>query len=407
MCIIKELEGFSIKNVESNLPQLIGELEENIMRKVPVYALRPGMKLGRSIFTSDGIMLLRSGMLLTKKSINRLKLMEIPCVYIDDGFDNDVEVSDVVTDEVRSTAIKRVRSIFNNAKVSKKGCSISYVLNESNIRDIVENILENILSRNDVVVSLTDIRSFDDYTYGHSVNVCVLSLITGNALGLSQKSLTQLGIGAILHDIGKVLTPKEILNKPGNLTEEEFEIIKRHTEEGYNLVRAKKNISNLAASVIYEHHERVNGTGYPRGIRAEEIHLYSKIVGLVDVYDALTADRIYRKGYMPHQAYEMLAGTGNSQFDFEVLSAFLKNIAMYPVGVFVELNSGQVGTVIKTIKGLTHRPVIRVYFEEKNIPVSKPYEVDLSEELNLMITRVLDFEEVDKLSIKVKKFLKG
>lgn len=182
MCIIKELEGFSIKNVESNLPQLIGELEENIMRKVPVYALRPGMKLGRSIFTSDGIMLLRSGMLLTKKSINRLKLMEIPCVYIDDGFDNDVEVSDVVTDEVRSTAIKRVRSIFNKAKVSKKGCSISYVLNESNIRDIVENILENILSRNDVVVSLTDIRSFDDYTYGHSVNVCVLSLITGNAL---------------------------------------------------------------------------------------------------------------------------------------------------------------------------------------------------------------------------------
>ena len=153
----------------------------------------------------------------------------------------------------------------------KKGCSISYVLNESKIRDIVENILENILSRNDVVVSLTDIRSFDDYTYGHSVNVCVLSLITGNALGLSQKSLTQLGIGAILHDIGKVLTPKEILNKPGNLTEEEFEIIKRHTEEGYNLVRAKKNISNLAASVIYEHHERVNGTGYPRGIRAEEI----------------------------------------------------------------------------------------------------------------------------------------
>ena len=127
----------------------------------------------------------------------------------------------------------------------------------------------------------------------------------------------------------------------------------------------------------------------------------------MDVYDALTADRIYRKGYMPHQAYEMLAGTGNSQFDFEVLSAFLKNIAMYPVGVFVELNSGQVGTVIKTIKGLTHRPVIRVYFEEKNIPVSKPYEVDLSEELNLMITRVLDFEEVDKLSIKVKKFLKG
>lgn len=204
-----------------------------------------------------------------------------------------------------------------------------------------------------------------------------------------------------------MLTPKEILNKLGNLTEEEFEIIKRHTEEGYNLVRAKKNISNLAASVIYEHHERVNGTGYPRGIRAEEIHLYSKIVGLVDVYDALTADRIYRKGYMPHQAYEMLAGTGNSQFDFEVLSAFLKNIAMYPVGVFVELNSGQVGTVIKTIKGLTHRPVIRVYFEEKNIPVSKPYEVDLSEELNLMITRVLDFEEVDKLSIKVKKFLKG
>lgn len=374
------------------------------MRKVPVHYLRPGMKIGSSVFTSEGILLLRSGTFLTKNAVNRLKLMDIPAVFIDDGFIKDVDIAGVISDETRNDAIKKVRNIFGQMEIAKKAQRVCLVLDETKITDVVEKILENLLLRSDVLVSLSDIRTFDDYTYGHSVNVCILALLTGNALNLSRSSLIQLGTGAMLHDLGKILTPKEILNKPGELSEEEFKTIKRHSEDGYMLLREKGKIGSLAASVVREHHERIDGSGYPRGLKGDKIHILSKIVGLVDVYDALIADRVYRKGYMPHEAYEMLAAAVDIIFDFQVVKAFLDNIAMYPIGSFVELDTGQVGAVVKAVKGLTHRPVIRVFFEEKSIPVVKTYEIDLSTKLNVMITRVLDFLEVDKLSLKLKQY---
>ncbi|WP_084296049.1 HD-GYP domain-containing protein [Desulfitibacter alkalitolerans] len=385
----------------------VKEIGGNVMRKVPVHYLRPGMKIGSSVFSSEGILLLRSGTFLTKNTVNRLKLMDIPAVFIDDGFIKDVEVVDVISDETRNDAIKKVRNIFGQVEIAKKAQRLCLVIDESKITDVVEKILENLLLRNDVLVSLSDIRTFDDYTYGHSVNVCTLALLTGNALKLSHNSLVQLGTGAILHDLGKILTPKDILNKPGALSEEEFNTIKRHCEDGYMLLREKGKVGSLAASVVREHHERIDGSGYPRGLKGDKIHILSKIVGLVDVYDALTADRVYRKGYMPHEAYEMLAAAVDISFDFQVVKAFLDNIAMYPIGSFVELDTGQVGAVVKAIKGLTHRPVIRVFFEDKSIPVVKPYEVDLSTKLNVMINRVLDFLEVDKLSLKLKQYHEG
>ncbi|KUO53387.1 MAG: hypothetical protein APF76_09095 [Desulfitibacter sp. BRH_c19] len=377
------------------------------MRKVPADYLRQGMKLGSSVYTNEGIMLLRSGMILTKNAINRLKLMDIPSIYIDDGFIKDIEIENVISDETRNDAIKKVKNIFNNVENKQKCGRVSFILNESKIVGVVEKLLENLLQKPDILVSLSDIRSFDDYTFGHSVNVCTLALLTGNALKLPHSSLVQLGTGAILHDLGKILTPKEILNKPGALTDEEFNIIKMHSEDGYNLIREKSTIGNLATSVILQHHERIDGSGYPSGLKGNKIHLYSKIVGLVDVYDALTADRIYRKAFMPHQAYEMIAGSGDVHYDFEVVKAFLSKIAMYPIGSLVEINTGEVGVVIKTIKGLTHRPIVRIFFQEKNVPLGKPYELDLSTQLNITITKVLDFSEVDKLSLKMKQYKEG
>lgn len=371
------------------------------MRKVPVHRLKPGMKVGRSVITSEGILLIRAGITLSNKIINRLKNMDIPSVYIDDGFINDIELVDVISEETRADALKRVRNIFSNTKIIKKGGKINYILDEKQVSELVNNIIDNLLQRNDILVSLSDIRSYDDYTYGHSVNVCVLALLTGNSLGLTNSSLFQLGAGALLHDLGKIMIPKKILNKPTRLTDEEFDIIKRHTIDGYKLIKSKNSFNHLAASVIYEHHERLNGTGYPRGLKGNDIHLYGKIVGLVDVYDALTADRVYRNAYLPHQAYEMLAGAGDNFFDYEIITAFLKNIAMYPIGSFVELSTGQIGIVVKNIKGLTHRPTVRIYFEKENYPVDNPYEIDLVEKIRVMITKVLDYDEVEKLTQKM------
>jgi len=373
------------------------------LQRVSTHALRSGMKVGRSVYTNEGVILIKAGMHITEKNINRLKILDIPSIYIEDGFVDDIEIKEVISQQTRADAIKRVRDLFNKTEVHSKAGKITVILNEDKLTHIVETLLSEVLNSKDIMISLTDIRAFDDYTFAHSVNVCVLALITGKTLGLSKKSLTQLGIGAVLHDLGKVFIPKEILNKPDTLSVNEFEVVKKHPEDGFKLVKAKGMINDLSASVIFEHHERYNGSGYPRGLKKKQIHLYGRIVGVVDTYDALTADRVYRNAYLPYQAYEMLAGSGDNQFDYEVVKAFLSNIAIYPIGTFVELNTGQVGAVVDVIKGLTHRPKIRVFFEESARPVGHPYEVDLTSELSLMIDKVLKFEDLEKLSTTARR----
>jgi len=368
------------------------------VRKVPVDSLRPGMKVGRSIYDSCGRLLVAAGAVLSRGYIRRLKAYGVPAVYIDDGLLPDVCVEDVTSDDVRVQAMKQVRLLLEE---ETQGAPVGRALiRVQEMAQTVNEIIDQLLSRESVVVNLTDIRSLDDYTFGHSVNVCVLSLITGITLGYGREELFRLGMGAVLHDIGKVRVPEEILNKPGSLTGEEFEVVKQHTVYGYELLRSLPDVGHASAYVALQHHERHDGQGYPEGLRGDEIHPFARIVAVADVFDALTSDRVYRRALPVHEAWEMLAGSGDYFFEFRIVRAFLFNVAAYPVGTIVALSSGEVGVVVETARGLSRHPRVRVLFDAGGAPVTDGREWHLAKERGVTVVRVVGEEELENPEIK-------
>ena len=215
------------------------------------------------------------------------------------------------------------------------------------------------------MVNVVDIRTYDDYTFSHSLNVAVLSCVLGTVLGLSYHSLNTLTMGALMHDIGKVFIDKRIINKPGKLTSEELEQAHRHSLLGYNYLCANRSIPEEARLVALAHHEQFGGGGYPSGLSGTQIHQFSRIVCIADVYDALVSDRPYRRAMLPSDAVEYIMSGYNTMFDPDIVSAFTKRIAPYPVGTCVKLSSGEVGVVVNNFETNCLRPRVRIIKENK------------------------------------------
>jgi HD-GYP domain-containing protein (c-di-GMP phosphodiesterase class II) len=365
------------------------------VRKIPVKYLQPGMVVARTVYSDDGFILLGSGSIIKKRYIYQLEKFNITSIYVEDALLPDVEVEDVISEKTRIEAVKTVKDMLNTIK-REANSGRFIIVHSKKLAKTIQNIIRDILSNKLLMVNLMDIRSTDSYTFAHSVNVAVLSILTGVAMGLSESCLYHLGIGAILHDVGKVFIPGEILNKPSALTPGEYKVIKRHSEFGLSIVEKHPQISALSKRIIYEHHERFDGTGYPQGLKGSDIHPFSQIVGMADMFDALTADRIYRKGFLPNEAYELLAGSGGRLFDYELVKVFLSHIAAYPVGTVVRLNTGEMGIVVDTPKGLSTRPTVRILFQQDRL-VKEPYEIKLAENLRVLISDVINEEEMTTL----------
>ncbi|ABO51157.1 metal dependent phosphohydrolase [Desulforamulus reducens MI-1] len=362
------------------------------MRKIPLDYIRPGMQTAKRVYSASGHVLLNAGVKLTSGYIQQLKKLGIPSLYIEDKFTEDILIKDVIPDELRMQTIKEVKNIFSKEVGSGKFTYQDAARMERAVQDIITELICNRAA----VVNITDIRSYDDYTYAHSVNVCILAILAGLSMELSKPSLYHLGMGALLHDIGKVQIPRAILNKPGKLTAEEFTVIKNHSTYSYNSLRKYEGISHLSALIAYEHHEKYDGSGYPKGLKQGEIHQLSQITGMVDMYDALTADRVYRKAFPPQEACEMIAAAGNYFFDFNIIDPFLRNIAPYPLGTFVELSNGCLGVVVEVEKGYPANPTVRVLLDQNKEPTSS-YLINLGEKLDLVISQVVPENQLLKL----------
>ncbi|NLW45662.1 MAG: HD-GYP domain-containing protein [Syntrophomonadaceae bacterium] len=361
------------------------------MRRVSLEYLEPGMKIGRTIYSADGRPLLVAGMVLNSHYIQRLIDHGVGSVYIkDDMFDEIEEPPDLISEHTRLESVRTVKELFHNLESKKR-------INLQGVKKTVSNLIDEVLSNREILVNFTDIRNFDDYTFSHSVQVCVLSIITGITLGLDHIKLKDLATGALIHDVGKIRVDKELLNKSGDLTLEEFNEIKRHTEHGFEILRANQDISLLSAHIAYQHHERWDGNGYPRGLREREIHLYSRIVSVADVFDALVADRPYRKAYSTSQAVSLMRRMSGTQFEPVILEALLANIAEYPIGTVVALSSGEIGVVVDTNREKPILPVVRVIFNKRLKPLSVVKEIDLTKDASVHISRVLGEEEVSQL----------
>ena len=223
---------------------------------------------------------------------------------------------------------------------------------------LVSDMVENVMHDPDALLWLTHLKKRDEYTALHSMNVSVLSIVFGNHLGLEKTALEQLGLGALLHDMGKLRVPLEVLNKPDRLTNEEFELIKKHPAHGMDILQQSKGLAESVLSVVHSHHERINGQGYPRKLAADQITFFSKIVSIVDVYDALTSARVYKAGMSSEKAMKLLYSLIGKEFDHDLIEQFVQCLGLHPSGSLVVLMSGEVGLVIPSDRKQHFEPVV-------------------------------------------------
>ncbi|MCK4585740.1 MAG: HD-GYP domain-containing protein [Gammaproteobacteria bacterium] len=225
-------------------------------------------------------------------------------------------------------------------------------------RSLVAQLADQVIQSPDALVWLTHLKSRDEYTATHCINVCILALTFGRCMGLEDKELHQLGMGALLHDIGKMRVPDEILNKPGKLTKEEFRVMMEHPSKGNAMLREDHELDPASMHIVLHHHERLDGSGYPHGLGSEEIPVLTRISSIVDVYDAITSDRCYHDGIAPADAMDNLFKWSEGNFDVSLLERFIKCMGIFPIGSAVRLNTGDIGMIVATDAGHRLKPIV-------------------------------------------------
>lgn len=288
-----------------------------------------------------------------------------------------------LSQEARTMATQKVKEIFESCRYLTK-------LDLTTIADLAASLIDRVSSFDSVTFKLHDLHSHDEYTYYHSVNVCVLGTTLFRDYVANDEELVELGIGLLLHDIGKSKIDLKILNKPARLTEGEFAVVTRHALYGYNLVKTHDEVSPLAKDIVLNHHERSDGTGYTRGLRESQLSFFDMVAAVCDVFDAVTTNRVYRSKMDVHRAVSILIRGSGSHFNTRVVNHFLRGIGRFPVGTFVLLSSGETGVVSRINSNALSLPVIRVIFDENGSRLAPPVTVDLFQQRDIYITRPLD-----------------
>ncbi len=359
------------------------------MRIVDVRNVRPGMVTARPVYGNQGQMLLNAKVKIEKSYIHSLLRNGITYLYIYDANLEDIQVEEVLRDDTRVEAYSLARDMMDRAKTGESNRRALY-LKEKKIFNMVNKIIDELLVKKDVLLDVSTIKSADSYTFTHCVDVCTLATLTAVKLKIPTRKIKELALGALLHDLGKTKVPLSILNKPGALTDEEFDKIKKHPWYGYEMFKSTSYFSTNASMVIYQHHERYNGKGYPQNLPAKDTNQLAKITAIADVYDALVSDRVYRKGFHPSKAVEMLVSVDGVEFDPGILKVFLSFVSAYYIGTHVKLSTGESGIVIGNTRGHPQRPKVRVlYTGEDYSPHPNPYDVNLAEKTDMHITGII------------------
>jgi len=244
-------------------------------------------------------------------------------------------------------------------------------------RQLVEDISDSVSRNPGAIISLARLKTADDYTYLHSVAVCAMMVALAKQLGLDEAQTRACGMAGLLHDMGKVAMPTEVLNKPGKLTDAEFDIMRTHPTEGYKMLMASSGVDAVSLDVVLHHHEKMDGSGYPEKLSGDAISLYSKMGAVCDVYDAITSNRPYKSGWDPAESLRRMA-EWKGHFDPQVFQAFVKSMGIYPVGSLVRLRSGRIGVVTEQSPKSLTTPIIKVFFSSKSNMRIVPVMVDLS-----------------------------
>lgn len=350
------------------------------MRRIAVENLKPGMIVAQDVMPPrvQGTPYVRMGTMLTVAMIQEMRRLGIRFAFIQDRADQPFSPSvsstksrhtpppvrtqpPPVNNTLRTNAVDTLKDLFTTVETTMQ-------IGTKDIHDaaqvvkrldaVVDQLIDSISSHSRMTVNINNLKSYDEYTYHHSLSVAVLALATGQQMGLSQMQLKQLGMCAMMHDIGKTTVPLEILHKPSRLSDSEFHIIKNHSPAGYDYLRNANIVDEDVLRGVLHHHEKFDGTGYPSNIKGEDIPLYSRILAVADVYDALTSNRPYRQPNQPAEAVEYVMGGVGSAFDYDIVTAFIDRLELYPVGSRLRLSNGFTVTVLSNEHQL--RPVVRL-----------------------------------------------
>ena len=270
-----------------------------------------------------------------------------------------LQIELIAAKKLHAKAKKAVVSIFKDVRMGN-------ALKFDDAVSLVNEINQSIIRNPSALICLSRLKTADNYTYLHSVSVCVLMIALGRQLGMKDDMLKQAGIAGLLHDIGKVFIPDEVLNKPGKLTDEEFNIVKTHPVKGWEFLKNSGEVNDLILDVCRHHHERVDGMGYPDKLSGEALTLFARMGAVCDVYDAITSNRSYKKGWEPVESIRKMAEWNNGHFDEVVFHAFVKTVGIYPTGTLLKLQSGRLGVVTDQSKKSLVMPIVKVFFSTRS-----------------------------------------
>ena len=351
--------------------------------------LKTGMVTAQSIFNEKGAPFLVRGTPLTDRYIYRLRQLSVPELHVT-SLSSNFQLPpppDIVEERTRVQAVDNVAETFREAEENGR-------FDMTRLEKCADFLVRDIMAKKKNLVQITDIRLHDSYTFSHSVNVAVLSTMLGDLCGYSKRKLQIITLGGLLHDIGKLAVPTPILNKSGSLTAGEFKIIRRHPSEGRKILKELNSpIASILAIIAVQHHEHLDGSGYPYHVRGKSIHPYSRITAIADVYDALTSVRPYKRAYKPNVVYRMMMQNSTGHFDMDRLRLFFDNVAIYPVGTVMKTQLGY-AIVKKVVFGHTLAPVVIVFADKNGNLLKKPFGVNLAHCRRDVIQYVMDDVEL-------------
>lgn len=284
-----------------------------------------------------------------------------------------------------------VTSMFHEARMGN-------AINVSGAEPLVDEISQSVSRNPEAFLNISRLKNKDDYTYLHSVAVCALMIALGKQLGLSAADIKDAGMAGLLHDVGKMMIPDGVLNKPGKLTDEEFEIIKNHPRKGWEVLNVS-GANPVALDVVLHHHERVDGTGYPEKISGETLTLFARMGAVCDVYDALTSNRCYKAGWEPSEALRKMAEWKNGHFDERIFHAFVKTIGIYPSGTLVRLKSGRLAIVVEQTENSLLTPIVKAFFSTKSNEPIMPEILNLAKSTDA----IANVEQAEKWNFDLKQ----
>lgn len=359
------------------------------MRRIAAKKAKPGMVLSRPVYDSSGLELYELGATLADSDLAKLEIYGISELLIDDPRVADVPVQPLIAPEIEADVVRSLRELLTESRSA--GCIDEQLVMqvERSITKMCRELFPDVMGE----VNASGCHSLDDYDYVQPVKAAGLSILMGRRQGLSLKQLTYLGLAAALMNGGYILLPSGLPRKKDPLTPQEERVFRLHPQIGVQQLEKAGGVAEDTSTAIMQHHERWDGTGYPSGLQAEQISINARIIAIADTYYEMVSKRPDRKPYMPHEAIEFIMAYSGDLFDPDLVEIFSRQMPLYPTGVTVKLNTGEMAIVSDANLGFIGRPVVRMCTTDEGKPLDEPYDLDLAEPENQdrLVASVMDY----------------